>query len=338
MSPRYLAATVTFIAMVVAQTAHANEAQEREAFQRYREGNAAFTAGNIQEAHFKYLQSFSLKKSPIVLFNIAATEQKLGQIVESINRYRQVVYWPADGALTDDFRTRAKDRVMELAPKVAQVKIIAPESSRLAVDGKFIDDHPRQEPYALSGGAHTIAAYQTSGIRELQVTVEAGSTKPVDLTPPVPAAPAPSSAPAKGFNPPNISSTTQQVDSRPAPRSTAQIVTSASLLGASVLSLGGGILFLTQGNSKVDEVASIRRTLNPSSCFKSSNASCTSFTEARDAQDSSATLSRLFFVGAGVFALGAAATWFLWPSSANPVVVTPHVTPAGAGVSTLIRF
>jgi hypothetical protein len=91
------------------------------------------------------------------------------------------------------------------------------------------------------------------------------------------------------------------------------IVVGALGLGA-LVALGTGIGFTVQANKKGQSAANMRNGLAPNACLGADTTLCQSLADAVQAQHSDMNAATGLFVGAGVLAAGAVASWFLWPN------------------------
>jgi hypothetical protein len=340
-----LAFSVVLLA-IAPTAAHADETTDREAAIRYKEGIKLADAKQYENAYLKFIQAYGLKRSPVVLANLASTEAATGRLMDAANHYRQVAAWGEYPKLTAQTRADAQKSADNLSPKVALIRVNLPQGAVLFIDGRDVPkEQPLMEPIAVTPGKHELTAQSgDEGTKHADVEAVVGDTRVVRLMASAPAAsssapPAASSSASVVVVPLAPSASSAPNGDRPGPgRSTAQVVTTMSLVGVAALALGGGILLGSISADKADAAESLRNGLGPSGC--SAVGACAELRDATDSRNTNATLSWVFYGTAGVAALGAVATWFFWPSSSakSAVVVTPHVTPDGAGVGTFIRF
>jgi hypothetical protein len=108
-----------------------------------------------------------------------------------------------------------------------------------------------------------------------------------------------------------------------------------------VASLAGGIGFGAASKSEGNDAQSAGSGLAPAACAGASPpAACGTLKSDLDSQNHDHTVSTVLYVGAGVFAVGALASWFLLPKTeaSSRAAVVPMVGPGVAGASWVISF
>ena len=111
-----------------------------------------------EPARLKFQQAWAVFKAPAVLYNLARAEQLTGHDLEALEHFRLFLKVGAtDVKITDAMRDKAKQNAAELARKVGQVDIEVPPTARVSVDGKPLDETPK-EPVPVQPGRHTIEA------------------------------------------------------------------------------------------------------------------------------------------------------------------------------------
>jgi hypothetical protein len=106
---------------------------------------------------------------------------------------------------------------------------------------------------------------------------------------------------------------------------------------------GGGAYFLAQSSDQAKTASRLRTGLMSSSACTDdpTSASCSSLSDAVDAQHRDAALGVTLLAGAGAFAAGAFVAWLAWPRQQPGAVgawVAPSVGPTGASIRAGVRF
>ncbi|MBV9946524.1 MAG: hypothetical protein JOZ69_06730, partial [Myxococcales bacterium] len=111
---------------------------------------------------------------------------------------------------------------------------------------------------------------------------------------------------------------------------------------AAVASVALGVYFALQSQSEKSTSDAFRASYREGGCFRTPGSTpCTQWNDAVQAQSRDAALSNGFYIGGGVLAAAAVATWFLWPEDhrrARAAVLTPSLGPTGAGFIAAGRF
>jgi hypothetical protein len=118
------------------------------------------------------------------------------------------------------------------------------------------------------------------------------------------------------------------------PIASLQYVTAASIGLAAVAAAGTGVYFLVQSNQRSDEAAGLRAHLAQNACLNVTSATCQLLSDKVHTQHDDATVATTLFIGAGVLAAGAAATWFLWPGTrGRQAQTTAWIVPTQGGLT-----
>lgn len=211
-------------------------------------------------------------------------------------------------------RDKAKQNVIELSRRVGQVEIDAPPTSHLSVDGRALEEPPK-EPVAVAPGRHTIEATFEGKVKRVSVECTAGNVVKAKIefesggpTEPPPVAPSHAWTPAR--------------------------IATVSTLGA--LGLTGivlGFVFHGAASNKVDQA---RGVLNGQGCLDApaGYAPCATAISLQNDRNTDVTLSTVSFVGGTILAAGAVGTALLWPApSKDSARIVPAVGPGFAGAS-----
>ncbi len=300
--------------------ARADDAAVAEAKARFEEGLELADAGKHEPARLKFQQAWAVFKSPAVLYNLARSEQLTGHDLEALEHFRLFAKVSAtDVKITDAMREKAKQNAVELAAKVGQVDIEVPPAARVSVDGKPLEETPK-EPVPVAPGRHRVEASFEGKLKAVTVECAAGAVVKAKID----------------FEPGGPTTEPPPIEPTPPSWSTGRIVTVGALSAAAI---AGGVLFFvfhSKAQSKVDEAKGL---LNGGSCLGQTNDACTRAASLKDDRDSAVTLSTVSIIAGGTFAAGAIAAAILWPkSSKESARIVPSVAPGHAGASFVGSF
>ena len=325
---RYVQVACVLSALAFATFAHADDAAMAEAQARFKEGLELADGAKFEEARLKFLQAFAVLKAPAVLFNLASTEQKTGHDVEAIEHYRAFLKTSTnDTRITDAMRDKAKQNIAELLKKVGQVDIEAPEGSKISVDGKPLEEQPK-EPVPVAPGKHKIEAAFGGKIKSATVDCPLGQVAKAKID-------FDNNGPDDTYAPPAGSE---------GQRSTAGWVVPITL---GVLGAGGvvmGAVFASESQGSKEESETLRGQ-SPGLCAPpGASPDCKTYDGMRSDAETQATLSYVGYVAGGALLAGAIASFIFWPKSgkssspSHGMIFTPHVGPQTAGGSLHLRF
>lgn len=298
------------------RVAHADDAAVVEAKARFDEGLALADQGQYEAARVKFQQAYAVFKSATVLFNLARTEQVTGHELEALNHFRLFLRVSGtDSKINDSMRERAKANVTELSRKVSQVDIEAPTDARLTVDGKALEEAPK-EPVPVEPGRHTIEATFQGRVKSVSVECGAGNVvkAKIEFESGGPTTEPPGVAPSSGWTP-------------------VRIATVSGLGALAVTGIVLGFVFHGSASNKVDQAQTL--TMNHG-CLDApaSDLTCAKAAQLRSDRDSAVTLSTVSFIGGTVLAAGAVTAALLWPqSSREHAQLVPTIGPGFAGAS-----
>jgi hypothetical protein len=293
-----------------------------EAQARFQEGLDLADAGKHEPARLKFQQAWSVFKSPAVLYNLARSEQLTGHELEALEHFRLFLRVGAtDVKITDAMREKAKQNAAELARKVGQVEIEVPSTARVTVDGKPLDETPK-DPVPVQPGRHTIEATFDGKVRNVTVECVAGSVVKARIEFDTP-------GPNGGTEPP-------REEPHGGGWSTGRIVTVSALSAGAI---AGGVLFFVFHGKAQSNVDDAKTVLNGGGCIGVTSDACTKAASLKDDRDSNVTLSTVSLVAGGVLAAGAISAAVLWPSrSKESARITPIVAPGYGGASFVGSF
>lgn len=320
--PFLLACTLAALSLGVVSIpgeARADDAAVAEAQARFDEGLALADAGKNEEARLKFQQAVAVLKAPAVLYNLARVEQLTGRELEALEHYRLFLRAAAnDPKVTDAMREKTKGYIAELSKKAGQIDIDAPPEARISIDGKPLEEHPR-EPVAVAPGRHVVEAAFQGRVKSVSVDCVAGNVSKARIE----------------FE---STSTTYPPGEVERSWSTGKIVTVGALAAGAV---AGGVLFFVfrgQAQGNVDDAKGL---LGGTSCVNVTSDRCTQAAGLKDDRDTNQTVSNIALGSGIVLAAGALGAAVLWPStkerSARAVPV-PLVGPGLAGVGVGGRF
>ncbi len=329
------------VALATAAPAWADDKATRDAQARFVEGLDRVKAGDFEAARVSFMQAYAVLHKPDILWNLALAEQKSGHPVEAIGHFKQV----RKAARSDADRAGADRHIAELMDQTAHIEVSAPSGAQVTVDGAAMGMSPLPEPLDVAAGKHHV-----------EVAVAAGDTRAADaeavtgqvvrvsflqtqaVVTPAPGTPPPAVAPAPP--PPPPADTTPPASSGGSTFWDARGITVVSIGGLAVVSAALGLSFGIVSNND-SSTASTLRQQNPS-CAGSSSPGCQQLASTTSSQHSAYVTSEGFWIGAAVLAVGAAATWFLWPKASSSagasVQVLPAASPGGAGALAIGSF
>ena len=289
--------TIALATPVFPGVAHADDAATVEAQARFQEGLDLADAGKHEPARLKFQQAWSVFKSPAVLYNLARSEQLTGHELEALEHFRLFQRIGAtDVKVTDAMREKAKQNAAELARKVGQVDIEVPPSARVTVDGKPLEETPK-EPVPVQPGRHTIEATFDGKVRNVSVECVAGGIVKARIE----------------FDTPG--GATEPPGEERRPPSAARWIVPTVLGVAGLAGIGVGIGFGAKSQSAKTDSEGIR-SANPSLCTDPVLPSCEAYRSSRTDSKSGSTVSYVGYIAGGAFLVGAAVTAIvLWPKS-----------------------
>ena len=312
--------TLALAVPVFPAVARADDAATAEAQARFQEGLDLADAGKHEPARLKFQQAWSVFKSPAVLYNLARSEQLTGHELEALEHFRLFLRVGAtDVKITDAMREKAKQNAAELSRKVGQVDIEVPASARVTVDGKALEETPK-DPVPVQPGRHTIEATFDGKVRNVSVECLAGNVVKARID---------FDTPGGGTEPP-------REEAHGGGWSTGKIVTVSALSAGAI---AGGVLFFVFHGKAQGNVDDSKALLNGGSCIGVTNDVCTKAASLKDDRDSNVTLSTVSIIAGGVLAAGAITAAVLWPGRSREAArITPIVAPGYGGASFVGSF
>lgn len=322
----------------------------REAEARFKEGLSRVKHKDYEAARLSFEQAYAVLHRPLILWNLALSEEKTGHPLDALAHFRQV----AHDAPTDADRASAQKHVDTLVGQLSRIDVQAPTGTVLALDGGDASwTAPLTDPLDVMPGHHVVAAKMAGGgTKNSEVDAAAGQVAHVSFVAdplpvafavalPAPAAAAPATAPPAATEalPPSTP------DEAPKPFWTARTVTATVFVGAAAVAGGFGAAFGIASQNNKSTVSGFQAK-HPSQSFceavpgKSLSSDCGPWNDAVNAQNRDAEISDALYFTAGAFALGAVVSWFFWPKAghAKTAWVLPDVGPDRAGLEAGGRF
>jgi len=147
----------------------------------FEEAVAAFDAQDYGTALPLFEQSYSVRESALVLFNIAVTEQRLGRDLEGHRHFRE--YLRSYGGEGGERAAVAERESAALLGRLARVRLnVMPGEAIVTLDGMPMDASLDEDGVVLRPGAHALVAEAPDHERaELSVTLGAGEERTITL-------------------------------------------------------------------------------------------------------------------------------------------------------------
>jgi hypothetical protein len=307
---RILLVSALFVATALASPARADDAALAEAKARFEEGVALAMQNKHEEARLKFQQAAAVIKAPAVLFNLARSEQLTGHDYEAMDHYTQFLRAAKDATnVTDDQRAQAKKYIAELTPKVGQIDVDVPPASRVSIDGRQLEETPK-EPVAVPPGRHTVEAAREGKIKSITIDCQAGAVTRVKIE--------------YDVEPPPVVQT---------PASPTKWIVAGALGTLGLVGIGVGVGFGASSQGAKSDAESIRST-HPGLCAAPPLPECAQYDAKRSDAESAATNSKIGYVAGGVLLASAVATILLWPkSSEQSARIAPMIGEGTIGAS-----
>jgi hypothetical protein len=330
-------------ALVLAASIPAHAADDkatREAEARFAEGLVRVKRKDYEGARLSFAQAYAALKRPVILWNLALSEEKSGHTLDAIGHFRQVTR----DATTDEDRANAQKHVDTLLVQVGRVDVQAPPGSAFVLDGNEVAaTAPLADPLDVMPGHHVVEARLPRGMTKASpVDAVAGQVAHVTFAPEPPVAQAiaaPVAAP--GASAGAAAAEAQAAESPESTRSSrpisaARVVTTATLGGVAIVAAGVGAYFAIQSRNEATTVRGYRTKYGTDACAGTAVPPyCTTWNDAVNSQNRDVTASDVLYIAGAALAVGAIVTWLLWPSEtrAASAWVSPSFGPSGAGVT-----
>lgn len=303
--------TLVAVILLVAASATAQETfSNQEARARFEEGTKLADTSDYERARVKFLQAYALEQRPSILTNLAVCEQKTNRLLEAIDHAEQYLAHPQ----ADARRSAAMRQLLDqLSRGTAKVHVVGPSGLAIVIDGAAKGRTPSADLHLLPG-KHTVAVGETT--REM--TLAAGETQNVDVTP--------TTAPP----PPTEHATTKWM-----PPPTGAII----LGGVGLVGLGLGIGLGAASSGQRSDLDAKAKASGGICAATPAAPACVDLRSARDGAQTTATLSVVGYVAGGALLAGGIVWWLLAPRTVSErVSVTPLIGPSFGGAATAVRF
>ena len=143
-----------------AQAAH-DDPVTTAARARFKEGVDYFDKGQFDNARAAFMQAYSLKKHPDVLFNLAMSCLRAGHPIDAEKYFQQ--FLKEGQNISPAKRTEAEKGLAEARSKLGRVEVIAPSGTEVTLDGERVGTTPFPDPITTSAGAHTVKLQAPDG-------------------------------------------------------------------------------------------------------------------------------------------------------------------------------
>src|SRR5882672_9324978 len=108
-----------------------DEKANREAEARFKEGLARVKTKDYEAARLSFEQAYAVLHRPLILWNLALSEEKTNHPLDALAHFRQV----AREAPGDADRASAQKHVDTLLTQLSRIDVQAPPGASLALDG-----------------------------------------------------------------------------------------------------------------------------------------------------------------------------------------------------------
>ena len=322
----------------------------REAEARFKEGLSRVKNKDYEAARLSFEQAYAVLHRPLILWNLALSEEKTGHPLDALAHFRQV----AHDAPADADRASAQKHVDTLLGQLSRIDVQAPAGTVLGLDGGDGSwTAPLTDPLDVMPGHHVVAAKMSGGgTKSSEVDAVAGQVAhvsfvadPVQVAFAVPLPATGTAAPATAPPPATDPLASPPPDEAPKPFWGPRTVTATVFVGAAVVAGGFGAAFGIASQNNKTAVSTFQKQ-HPSQSYcepvpgKSLSSDCGPWNNAVNAQNRDAELSDALYFTAGALALGAVVSWFFWPKPghAKTTWVVPDVGPERAGIEAGGRF
>jgi hypothetical protein len=328
------------LVLLVSSGAHADDKATREAEARFAEGLARVKTKDYEAARLSFEQAYAVLHRPLILWNLALSEEMTAHSLDALAHFRQV----AREAAGESDRASAQKHVDALLMQLSRIDVQAPPGTTFALDGSALPGAaPIGEPLDVTPGHHVIEARIAAGAAKTsEVDAIAGQVAHVTFAADAPTPVAAAVAPA-ALTPAPVSQTSEgpaaDVATASKPFWTPRTVTAATLVGVGVVAVGFGAGFGLASRSNQKTAQNYQSTLGRSFCLMPGPAdqnTCTTWNNAVNAQNRDANISDALYFAAGAFAVGAVVSWFFWPKpvGAKAAWVAPVIGPGTVGIGT----
>jgi hypothetical protein len=127
-----------------------------DARDRLEEGSALYRKGDYQGALRKFEQARALFPSAKIYFNLGQAYSRLGRPAAAVDAFERFLDEATDADPAR--RTDATKFVAELEPRIARVRVLVPNGSEVAVDGRPAGVAPLKRGIPVEPGSHQVTA------------------------------------------------------------------------------------------------------------------------------------------------------------------------------------
>jgi hypothetical protein len=203
-----LVIALSLAAVVLTAVAPAVADSKDDARDRLEEGSALYRKGDYQGALRKFEQARALFPSAKIYFNLGQAYSRLNRPAAAVDAFERFLDEATDA---DPARRADATRFLsELEPRIARVRVLVPNGSEVAVDGRPAGVAPLKRGIPVDPGSHQITAREPGAAMAAvgSVKVDAGEvaqwqapvtpepgTSPPAATVPAPGSPLPVSPP-----------------------------------------------------------------------------------------------------------------------------------------------
>jgi hypothetical protein len=325
-----LAASIAFASPALADAAGdaKTQAARVEAEKRLEEGLQRYARGDYEGARVAFAQAYAVLTSIDLLFNLSRAEVKSGHPLEALVHVRQILRDPAS---TPEDRAKAAKLLDEANAATGHVAVEAPAGTEVVIDAVPSGECPFREAIDVAPGKHVIEARVNGEVKRIEIVTASGETVTArfEVAAGAPGAPPAAAMEAKGANERHAE----------APRSSsARTVVPLVLGGAALVAVGIGVVFGLESQSHESDVSAFRAAHPAGFCFDRTSADCGQYQSLLDSQQQATNIERVAFVAGGVLAVGALATWALWPRARVESKSGAWIAPAPGGVRAGVSF
>ena len=152
-------------------------AKRKEAEDSFKRGVAAFKEGRFEAAKAEFLSANEISPHPQLLFNLAITQERLGERLNAASSLEKVV---DDAGMDSKIGRRASDRLDAIASKLAKIDLtIEDRDAEIEVDG----DIKRRRSFFVEPGSHVLVVRANDVESTWRLNLSAGEERVIDWEP-----------------------------------------------------------------------------------------------------------------------------------------------------------
>lgn len=180
-----LALWVSVVVATAPVAARADDKGKKEAKKLLGQGDALFAKKSYAEALGKYQRAYEAFPSPQIFYPMAQTEEKLGQDLEAILHYEQLISDAPE--LKADLKAEAQARIGAIEKKLALITFrIVGAGAAVVVDDVEVGSSPLGKPVRVKPGSHTVKVTKDgfkAYVKTLELKAGARHEERVELSP-----------------------------------------------------------------------------------------------------------------------------------------------------------